>query len=102
VYTDLRGNFFTVNGYEAANGTGLGAFVRPNEQTNFNGKLPGFADWEFKLRLDGNIVADLQGGLFLTVQSGDRYTPVYEIDPRNHDFYTEDGQRLLHGGWAAV
>jgi hypothetical protein len=93
-YTDLRGNFFSVNGYEDPAGLGSGAFVRPNEQTNFDGKLSNFSEWEGKLQISGDLPWRLRGGAFLSVFSGDRYTPTYVIDRRTHDFVTSDGQTL--------
>ncbi len=95
VYTDLRGNFFTVNGYESSDGTGDGAFVEPNGQINFSGQLPNYADWEFKAQASGPLsdlglggfLGNFRTGAFLRLQSGDHYTPTYTIDRRNHDFY---------------
>jgi hypothetical protein len=95
-WTDLKGNFYSVSGYDDPFGTGAGAFVRPNEQTNFHGALPGFSDWESKLSLTAQLPFQLRAGTFVTYYSGDRYTPRYRIDSRNHDFYLEDGTRLHH------
>jgi hypothetical protein len=94
VWTDLRGNFFAVSGYDDPFGIGSGSFVRPNEQTNFFGKLENFSDWEGKLQLNGNLPLDFRGGAFLTIRSGDHFTPVYRIDRRNHDFETATGELL--------
>lgn len=101
VYTDLEGNFFSVSGYDDPFGTGAGAFVRPNEQINFSGTLPNVSEWETKLRLTGELPWGVRGGAFLLWASGDAFTPFYEIDNRNHDFFTADGDllnfRLLNG-----
>jgi hypothetical protein len=94
VWTDLRGNFYSVSGYENPFGTGSGAFVRPNEQTNFDGKLGNFSDWEGKFLLNGDLPAGFRGGAYLQIFSGDHYTPTYVIDRRNHDFVTENGEVL--------
>lgn len=94
VWTDLRGNFFSVSGYEAPFGTGSGGFVRPNEQINRFGALPNHSDWEGKLQADGNLPLEFRGGAFLTIRSGDHFTPGYVVDRRNHDFVTADGETL--------
>jgi hypothetical protein len=97
VYTDLRGNFFTVQGYDSPDGTGNGPYVDINEQANFFGKLGGFSDWDFKLQANGPIpgLERLRTGAFFLVRTGDRYTPSYTVDRRNHDF-------ILDGGAGAV
>lgn len=101
VWTDLTGNFFSVSGYDDPFGTGAGSFVNPNEQTNFEGTLPNVSEWEAKLRLTGELFWDIRGGAFIRWNSGDVFTPVYDIDNRNHDFFTADGElinfRLLNG-----
>ena len=91
VWTDLEGNFFTVNGYASSGGTGAGAYVHPNEQINFYGDLGGYSDWEFKLNLTAELPAEFRAGLFTTYYSGDHYTPSYSIDDRDHDFYMISG-----------
>lgn len=91
VWTDLEGNFFTVNGYASSGGTGAGAFVHPNEQINFLGDLGAYSDWEFKLNLSAQLPAEFRAGIFSTYYSGDHYTPTYTIDDRNHDFYMVSG-----------
>ena len=91
VWTDLRGNFYSVSGYDDPVGIGSGPFVHPNEQTNFSGALANYSDWEGKLNISGNLPWELRGGAFLSIASGDHYTPTYVIDRRNHDFYTSDG-----------
>ncbi|MFW5951226.1 MAG: TonB-dependent receptor [Gemmatimonadota bacterium] len=90
-WTDLTGNFFTVNGYASSGGTGAGAFVRPNEQVNFHGALGGYSDWEFKLNLSADLPAEFRAGVFSTYYSGDHYTPYYSIDDRDHDFFMIQG-----------
>ncbi len=93
-WTDLRGNFFSVNGYEDPGGTGAGAFVEPNKQINFLGALPNYSDWEVKLQGTVNLPLSLRSGVFLTYRSGDHYAPTYTIDRRNHDFVTAAGETL--------
>jgi hypothetical protein len=101
VFTDLEGNFFSVSGYEDAFGTGIGAFAEPNEQTNFIGPLPNSSEWEAKLRVTGELGAGFRGGAYLLLTAGESFAPQYEIDSRNHDFFTEDGEyinfRLIGG-----
>lgn len=101
VWTELTGNFFSVSGYDDPFGTGAGAFVALNEQTNFDGKLENYSEWELKLRLSGDLVWGLRGGLFANFTRGDFYAPTYSIDNRNHDFYAANGAyfnfRLING-----
>lgn len=89
-WSDLVGNFYSVSGYDDPSGIGAGAFVHPNEQTNFEGNLRNYAEWAAKLRLTYDIPWDVRLGVFYRWDSGDFYTPVYDIDTRNHDFYSED------------
>lgn len=91
VWTDLVGNFFSVSGYDDAFGTGAGSFVEPNLGLNAQGALPNAAEWEFKLRLSGDLPWGLRGGLYLLWATGDTYTPSYTLDRRNHDFIAADG-----------
>ena len=91
VWTDLRGNFFSVNGYDNPIGIGAGAFVHPNEQTNFNGDLRNASTWEAKLRVTGRLPLDFRVGGFVTYRSGDHYTPTFTIDRRNLDFVSPAG-----------
>ena len=94
VWTDLRGNFYSVSGYDNPFGAGVGPFVRPNEQTNFFGSLQNASDWEFKLRASGNLPFNFRFGGFLTYLSGDHYTPTFSFDRRNHDYVTSTGAFL--------
>jgi hypothetical protein len=94
VWTDLRGNFYSVSGYDNPFGIGTGPFVRPNERTNFDGKLQNHSEWEFKLRANANLPANFRVGAFASFFSGDFYTPIYRIDRRIHDFVTDDGTFL--------
>jgi hypothetical protein len=94
VWTDLRGNFFSVSGYDNPFGIGTGPFVRPNERTNYDGRLQNHSEWEFKLRANANLPANIRVGGFATFFSGDFYAPIYRIDRRLHDFVTDDGTFL--------
>ncbi|UCD25205.1 MAG: TonB-dependent receptor, partial [Gemmatimonadota bacterium] len=71
VWTDLRGNFFSVSGYDDAFGIGTGPFVRPNERIKYDGKLQNHSEWEFKLRANAVLPANFRVGAFATFFSGD-------------------------------
>jgi hypothetical protein len=78
-YTALTGNVFSVNGYAQPNGEGIGPYVAPNARLNFDGNLPNFAPWDFKLRMTGQLPWGFEGGAFLTYTSGDFWTPTLDI-----------------------
>ena len=86
------GNFFSVSGYDDAFGTGAGAFVEPNLGINSQGTMPNVAEWEFKLRLTGELPWGLRGGAYFLWATGDTFTPSYTLDRRNHDFIAENGE----------
>lgn len=94
VWTDLTGNFFSVSGYQDPTGIGAGAFVHPNEQTDFQGKLQNYSELAVKLRCNVDLPWNLRAGAYLRYFSGEYYTPSYTIDGRNHDFYAADGSYL--------
>jgi hypothetical protein len=81
-FTRLRGNVYSVNGYDNPTGQGVGPFVAPNARVNFYGDLPNYSPVEFKLRAAGEIGYGFQGGAFLQVFSGDAYTPSFTIRRR--------------------
>ncbi|MCU0617259.1 MAG: TonB-dependent receptor [Gemmatimonadaceae bacterium] len=78
-YTDLRGNFFSVSGYLDPSGNGNGPWTDPNTGINANGRLEGFAPWDLKVRASGELPWGLEGGAFLSVQTGDFWTPTFPI-----------------------
>jgi hypothetical protein len=78
-YTALTGNVFSVNGYAQPNGEGSGPFTEPNTRLNFDGNLPNFAPWDFKLRVTGQLPWGFEGGAFLTYSSGDFWTPTLNL-----------------------
>ncbi|MEE8135444.1 MAG: TonB-dependent receptor, partial [Gemmatimonadales bacterium] len=94
VWTNLRGDFFTVNGYADPRGSGAGPFVRPNARINFFGNMPNYSEWEVMVRAVGDLPANFRAGGFLTLSAGDFYTPVYRIDTRQHDFIGSNGTLL--------
>ncbi len=85
VISRLRGNLQSVTGYEAGSHfeefwrLGSGPFVRPNEQVNFNGPLPGFTPLDLKLALHGDLPWGLRGGLFFHGARGERFTPYFTV-----------------------
>ncbi len=108
VWTQLRGNLNSVTGYEAGTDfedfeeMGAGPFVRPNEQPNFFGDLPGVSPLELKLSLHGEPGWGLRAGAFLNAARGDRFTPFFNIDGSGGMLYTLEaggslGPVLPHG-----
>lgn len=91
-HSELVGNFFSVNGYDDPDGIGAGAYVYPNEQINYVGNLQNAPEWEAKLRLTYDLPWDLRTGVFYRYDSGEFYTPAYDIDRRNHDFVASNGE----------
>lgn len=89
--TRLRGNVFSVNGYDNANGQGVGPFVAPNLRTNFYGDLQNSSPVDVKLRGSGQLPWGFQGGAFLTYRSGDRYTPAFTIRRRQYAYFVGAG-----------
>ena len=69
-----------------------GSFVNPNEGINDYGSLSGVSEWEAKVRLTLELPWQLRAGLYATHLTGERFTPVYTIDNRNHDFLAENGE----------
>lgn len=94
-HSDLKGNFFSVSGYDDPSGSGAGPYVHRNEQINFYGDLRNYSEWEAKLRLSARLPMDFNLGTFIRWDSGDYYTPTYNIDRRNHDFYANNGEDYL-------
>jgi hypothetical protein len=80
--TRLRGNVFSVNGYDNPLGQGAGPFVTPNGRINFDGNLDNYSPVDVKLRASGQLPLGFQGGAFFAYASGDRYTPSFALDRR--------------------
>ena len=91
-WSDLRGNFYAVSGYDDPGGTGAGAFVNPNQQINFNGGMPNISEWEGKLRFTLDLPMDFLVGGFLRVDSGDAFNRFVTIDSRNQTFTAANGE----------
>ena len=95
VYSDLRGNFDSVSGYEdTTGGTGAGGFVYPNTATNWYGRLSNNSLWTLKLDGTADLSRGWRGGVYYTFESGVYYTPTFTIDTNNYDFYAADGSYL--------
>ena len=91
VHSDLKGNFYSVSGYDDPSGTGAGAFVYRNQQINFDGNLRNQPEWVTKVRLTRDLPWDFRLGLYYLLESGSFITPTYSIDTRNDDFYDSNG-----------
>jgi hypothetical protein len=98
VWSRLRGNFNSVTGYEAGTGfddfqeEGAGPFVRPNEQVNFLGDLPGLSALEFKVAAYGELPWDLRVGAFFHAARGERFTPHFALSGTFFQYALEDDQ----------
>jgi hypothetical protein len=99
VWTDIKGNYESVSGYEdSEGGAGQGPFVQPNQRINWDGRLPGFAEWTAKIDASGQLPWwGLRAGAFLTWNSGGFYTP-YHVVNRSADFrYTAPEGEITRG-----
>ncbi|HUR92135.1 MAG TPA: carboxypeptidase regulatory-like domain-containing protein [Gemmatimonadaceae bacterium] len=111
-YSNLVGNvggltgFADVTSFASGFGTAVPSFtagphVRPNEATNFEGRLPTFSRFESKLWLGARLPLGFQGGTFTTFSSGEYITPVAEITPRFR-FQASDLSLLVDGTFDGV
>ena len=95
VWTDLQGNFFSVNGYDDPGGEGAGAFVNPNQQVNFFGNLANYAEWTGKLALTAELPAGFRFGTYVRYDTGEFYTPLFEIRyDSDQRFFAEGGEEF--------
>ncbi|HSJ23200.1 MAG TPA: TonB-dependent receptor [Longimicrobiales bacterium] len=96
--SDLRGNLDAVTGYEAGTGydryweIGAGPWVRPNEATGAEGRLPGVPPIEFKAAVHGQLPWSVRGGLMLEARRGEYFTPFLTLSGLGHTFFTEGGE----------
>jgi hypothetical protein len=103
VWSRLRGNLNSVTGYEAGTGLddfieeGAGPFVRPNEQVNFFGRLPGAAPLELKIAVHADLGWGVRGGAFWHAARGDRYTAYFNLSGLGFDYRAEEGGSLPAG-----
>jgi hypothetical protein len=79
VDTDLEGNLDNVSGYTDPESYDAGPYVRVNEAVNAYGTLENFADREWKMSIWGILPWDVRGGAFFTHQSGDHYSPQFQL-----------------------
>ena len=100
VWTRVTGNFDSVTGYRAGTGLeeawnlGAGPWTRPNEQVNFQGRMPGHSPLELKLLLHGELPWGLRGGGFLQAARGERFTPFFRLNRLHVQYQSEDGAPL--------
>lgn len=93
--TFLQGNVFSVNGYFDPDGQDSGPFVEPNRAINYYGDLDNFSPWDLKARATGQWRWNLQGGAFLTVRTGDKWTPTYTMARApNYRVVGENGEEI--------
>jgi hypothetical protein len=99
-WSRLRGNLNSVTGYEAGTGLddftveGAGPFVRPNEQVNFDGNLPGVAPLEFKLAVHGELGWGFRAGAFWQAARGDLYTPHFTLSGLGFQYRVVEGGEI--------
>jgi hypothetical protein len=91
VYSDLKGNFYSVSGYDDPAGTGAGAYVFKNQQTRYFGRLQNQPEWVTKIRYTQDLPMGFRFGLYYLFETGTYVTPSYLIDTRNDDFYDSNG-----------
>ncbi len=77
--TDLKGNLDNVSGYTDPESYDAGPYVRVNEAVNAYGTLENFADREWKMSIWGILPWNVRGGAFFTHQSGDHYSPQFQL-----------------------
>jgi Carboxypeptidase regulatory-like domain/TonB dependent receptor len=99
VWSRLEGNVDGVTGYEAGTDyqrfweLGAGPFVRPNEQVNFDGRLPGISPLEIKAAVHAELPWQLRGGAFLQAARGYRFTPYFTLTGLSRRYFV-DGEEI--------
>lgn len=94
-WSTLRGNLFSVSGYDDAAvggrdrvaGRGPGPFVRPNEQVNYWGNLENYSTLELKLVAAAPLPAGFRAGAVWSRASGDRLTPDFTVSRSGLAYY---------------
>lgn len=88
------------------NGFSAGAWSRPNEAINMEGRLPNASEVEAKLWASAKLRWGIEGGLTVTHVTGERFTPAFEVEGHRYRFrtsllggrdYEGDLFRLLNG-----
>ncbi len=93
-YTNLQGNVAGLTGFGTSGSDfTAGAGVRPNERTNFEGRLPNIPAFDFKSWITGSIPFGLTGGVFAAMTLGEYFAPTFRITPR-FAFFGENGRLL--------
>jgi hypothetical protein len=109
-WTDLRGNFASVTGYDeytiygrdGVTGRGPGPYVRPNEAINNSGRLEHFSPLEVKLRASMALGWRLRAGAFASSTTGDPITPFVSLTPLGINYLAEGLDTLPEQLLAAV
>jgi hypothetical protein len=98
VWSKLTGNYNAVTGYEPGTGwdryweLGAGPYVRPNEQTNFEGDLPRVNPYEIKVSLHGELPLGFRGGAFFLATRGEAFTPYFTLTGLTNRYVVEGGE----------
>ncbi|CAM2006366.1 TonB-dependent receptor [Acanthopleuribacter pedis] len=92
VNSDIVGNFYSVSGEEEVQGISVDPFVNPNEAINGTGNLPGYSEWEYKLRFIAELPWNFRVSGFYRMRSGEYHAQVYTVNPANT--FTADGVDL--------
>ncbi|MGK2857250.1 MAG: TonB-dependent receptor [Thermoanaerobaculia bacterium] len=93
VWADLQGNTFSADGY-------VDEWEDRNGQTNANGNLPGFSEWEVKLSASYDLPWGFAVSGYYRFLSGQYWTPVVQVrglleNDRPFVFTEERGSRQL-------
>ena len=82
-YTNLQGNVAGLTGFGTAGSDfTAGPGVRPNERTNFEGRLPNVPAFDVKSWITGQLPFGLTGGVFSALTLGEYFSPTFKITPR--------------------
>ena len=82
-YTHLKGNVGGLTGFgTAGEDFTAGPGVRPNERTNFEGRLPNIPAFDIKSWLTGPVMFGVTGGVFTSMTLGEYFEPSFRITPR--------------------
>jgi hypothetical protein len=88
-WTQLEGNVAGVTGFGGAGESfRAGGWARPNEAIGNFGPLGDFAELEAKFWASAQLPWGLQGGITLTHLTGERITPVFEIESFRYAYTT--------------
>lgn len=95
VWSKLEGNTYRVDSY-------VDEWEDRNGQTNADGKLPGYSDWEAKVNAAIYLPFDFRVGAYYVFRSGEYWTPEAQIrglykNGRPYVFLTERGSEQLDG-----